>query len=627
MGANLLPERFGLVHAAVDAHTLGIMAVAQLLAECGIATVVADPPVCAIFGDPDAPEAASGIERWLRDNRITALGFSYRLDPREGAELLGRILHRLEERRLFQGQGGPLRAVYFAGLPETCERVRARHPAVAAVFQGDETPGEVLEKLGLPAAAIPRALNDGIRYDQDRLAFGAGLVRKGDYFGVRPPGRRDYPEFGGPRDTLAARLEHHRRAGLPPLMRAHVGPYLPERAAAVKLFLDWTRQLAASGHLDILSIGTSQLTQARFGEEWGDAPNGGGVPLNSEAEFAAVWQAARPMLVRSYAGTNRIRDLAAMYERTIHMAWHALSLWWFCQIDGRGPNPVLANLQEHLETLRFIARRGTPYEPNVAHHFAFRGADDVTAVVSAYLAARAAKGQGIGCLILQVMLNTPKSLWGVQDLAKARATLELVREIQDGRFRVVFQPRGGLDYFSPEPEKAKAQLAAVTALMDDVAPRDPLSPPIIHVVSYSEGSALATPAVVDESIQITRHALAEYRRLRARGLVDDMTDHPEVTARTAELLAEARAIIRVIERDIPEPYSAAGLYRVLRDGYLPVPYLWACREEFARATAWPTRLVRGAVKVVDGQGVPLPAAQRLAAIAALSRAGSGGQTA
>ena len=71
-----------------------------------------------------------------------------------------------------------------------------------------------------------------------------------------------------------------------------------------------------------------------------------------------------------------------LYENRINMAWHVLSLWWFCRSDGRGPDPVRENLQQHIETLRYIATTGKPFEANVSHHFAFRGADDVTYVVS-----------------------------------------------------------------------------------------------------------------------------------------------------------------------------------------------------------------------------------------------------
>jgi hypothetical protein len=272
---------------------------------------------------------------------------------------------------------------------------------------------------------------------------------------------------------------------------------------------------------------------------------------------------------------------------------------------------VRENLQQHLETLRFIAESGKPFEPNIPHHFAFRGADDVSYVVSSVLAARTAKRLGVRALILQNMLNTPKATWGIQDLAKSRAVLTLARELEDERFRIILQPRAGLDYFSPDLERAKAQLAAVTALMDDIEPHNPNSPPIIHVVSYSEASHLADPPVVNESIQITIAALQEYRRLRAKGEVEDMAQHREVKARTQELLREARIVLKAIEESIPDPYSAEGLYRVFWAGFLPVPYLWEGREEFAHAVRWQTRVIRGSVKVVDEYGTPIAVEQRV----------------
>jgi len=189
--------------------------------------------------------------------------------------------------------------------------------------------------------------------------------------------------------------------------------------------------------------------------------------------------------------------------------------------------------------------------------------------------------------------------------------LRLVRELEDGSFRVFLQPRAGLDYFSSDLSRARAQLAAATALMDDLEPHDPGSPPIIHVVGYSEASHLADPAVVNESIQITRHALERYRMLRVKGDVEDMAGHPEVFSRTEELVTEARALIRGIEASVPNVYSAEGLYAVLARGFLPVPYLWECKDEFKRAIQWQTRLLHGAVRVVDEGGNPMSVHQRL----------------
>jgi len=604
-------DRLGLIRPSIDAHTLGISYVDQLLSECGFKTIVADTDVCQAWEALEDEKSVSLIGRWVHEKGITVLGLSYRLDPTDGTDLVGRLLRSLKSQRLLVSQGGPLKTLYFAGLPQTCRMVQSCHSEISGVFQGDETAADTLRMLGIDPSLLPRAVSESVGYDESRLAFGRDVVSSGRYLAIRPVDRSGYETFGTSRDTVLARIDHCLRHGQPPLMRAHVGPYLHNRQEAVELFLKWARELADAGFLDVLSIGTSQLTQSRFGEDWGSAPNGGGVPINSEQEFAAVWQASRPMLVRTYAGTKDIPSLAQMYERTINIAWHALSLWWFCRIDGRGLNTLLENLRQHVETLSIIARTGKPFEPNVQHHFAFRGADDVTYVVSAILAAQVAKKMGVRYLILQNMLNTPKTTWGVQDLAKSRAMLGIARELEDDHFRVILQPRGGLDYFSPDPDKAKAQLAAVTALMDDIEPRNQASPPLIHVVSYSEAFQLAEPVVVNESIQITQYALAEYRRLRAKGYVDDMTENTEVESRTAELVNDSRVVLRAISKAVPNACTPEGLYRIFAKGFLPVPYLSECRDEFPKAAQWQTRMFRGSVKLVDVNGLPLSIEDRI----------------
>jgi len=604
-------DRFGLVRPSLEAHTLGITSVHQLLEQCGITAVIADAHICSAIDQPHLPQSVSEVEQWLHAHRITMLGFSYRLDPDQGADLFAHWIHRLKDRRLLVHQGGPLRGLFFAGLPRACELVYRLVPETSGVFAGDETPSETLSVLGIKTAWAPAEITAGIAYDEARLAFGRDLVRKGGHLGIKTADRSGYKGFGTKRDMLVARVANGLRKGLPPLMRAHVGPYLPDREEAVRQFTDWTKRLAASGYLDVLSIGTSQLTQSNFGENWGEKSNGGGVPLNLPEEYEAVWRAARPMLVRTYAGTRNVPALARMHEKTINIAWHALSLWWFCRLDGRGPNSLADNLREHVETLQYIAQTGKPFEPNVPHHFAFRGADDVTCVASAYLAAKLAKTLGIRHLVQQIMLNTPRFTWGVQDLAKARAMLKLVRELEDDRFSVMLQPRGGLDYFSHDLEKAKAQLAAVTALMDDIEPDDPQSPPLIHVVSYSEASHLADPPVINESIQITRFALEAYRRLRRIGDVDNMTHHVDVRLRMDDLINEAKTLISAIEAHVPDPYSAEGFLRIFAEGYLPVPYLWECREDFKRAVDWRTKAASGSVKVVGENGEEITAAERI----------------
>jgi hypothetical protein len=607
-------EVFGLVRPTVDAHTLGISHVAKLLIESGYQVVIAHRDITDAVNDVMRPASMQVIKAWITRHRLTRLGLSYRLDPVQAADVFARLFSQLRDGGILGEGPGHVRGVYFAGLPEACNLVSRRHQGLVPVFRGDESPTDTLRRFGVPAHRIPAALSRQSSYDDERMAFARDLVGSSAHLKLLPEDRSGYPGYGSRTDHLISRIDHAAQRSQSPLMRVHVGPFFPEREYAIELFISWMRQLGREGFLDIASIGTSQLTQERFGEDWKGAPNGGGVPINSEEEYHRIWAAARPMLVRTYAGTQRIPELARIHERTLNTAWHALSFWWFSRIDGRGPHSVRQNLQEHLETLDFIASTRKPFEPNIPHHFAFRGGDDVTYIVSAVLAARTAKSRGVRYFVLQNMLNTPKFTLGVQDLAKARAMLHLVRELEDKTFRVILQPRAGLDYLSPDLEKAKVQLAAVSVLMDDIEPQVTTSPEVVHVVSYPEASHLATPLEINESIQITRKAIDTYRQLRRSGRVADMSRDADVACRTAHLLGESRTVLAAIEQTIPNPYSADGLYRVLAAGYLAAPYLWEERKEFRHAVEWRTAMADGGVAIVDGAGSPVSAAARVARV-------------
>ncbi len=607
---------YGFIKPALDAHTLGINAAAELLKACGHPVIFADETVSSALNDFRHESRRRIVVDWILQNGIRRLGISYRLDPVDAVNMVGFLLEDLKQKGMMSHQGGSLESVSFGGLPGACQSIDREFRGQVRTFSGGETVRETLLRLGVDEERIPADIAEGSKYDDTLAAFGKRVIEAGDYKHLQPVDRSGYPDFGTRRDTVVKRIDANMKRPFSPLVRAHVGPYsaAAPREESVREFLSWSKTLADSRFLDMLSIGSSQLTQSNFGEDWGDKTNGGGVPVNSPHEYEQIWEAARPMLVRTYAGTRNIPDLARMHEQTLNICWHALSLWWFNKLDDRGPYDLYTNLQQHLDAIRYIASTGKPFEANVPHHFAFRGADDVTYVVSAYLSAKLAKRLGIRTYILQNMLNTPRFTWGVQDLSKSRAILRLVKELEDANFRIFLQPRAGLDYFKPDLHEAKIQLAAVTALMDDIDPHDETSPPIIHVVSYSEASHLATPDVINESIQITQHALSTYRKLRREGKVDDMSHNAEVTERMNDLVQSARTIIQTIEKSIDNPYSAEGFYKLFAAGFLPVPYLWGEVDEFRHARNWTTQPVKGGVKVVDDKGKPMTA-EHVAAIA------------
>ena len=597
-------ETFGLIKTLVDVHTMGMHAAAALLQDCGYRVLIAPPEINDAMDKIATENGQKQILNWIKENKITRLSFSYRLDPERAVELLGRLIYILRMKGYYESVESQVKSICFAGLKSACDRIDQEYGGRVRTFRGGETPEETLITMGIPLEQIPQKIKEGCRYDKELRKFGENIVRAGEYKHMKAPERNRYPEYGTLKDTLELRIDNNYKGGFLPIIRAHSGPYSEgiSRAECLKLYQEWCHELANVGLLDILSIGSSQLSQSNFGENWNGKPNGGGVPVNSEAEYVDIWEAARPMLVRTYSGTKNIRKMAEIYEHTINIAWHALSLWWFNELDGRGPNSLYNNLKEHLETIKYIAITGKPVETNVPHHFAFRGCDDITYIVSGFLAAKVTKKYGIKTFILQNMLNTPRSTWGIQDLAKGRTLLKLVKELEDEKFRVIVQSRAGLDYFKPDLEVAKTQLASVTALMDDIVPFNNKNPEIIHVVSYSEAVSLATPDILNDSIRITRTALKEYRRLKDQGLTPDtMTD--EIRKRQIELEMSCRKIIKAMEENIPNLYSPEGLYIAFVAGWLPVPQLWSESEEFKHAREWSSKITNGGVTLCNHNSI------------------------
>ena len=593
-------EIFGLMKTMVDVHTMGLHAASALLRDCGYRVVISPPNVENALDKISYESNQKILLDWIKENNISRLGFSYRLDPDTAMEILGRLIYMLKVNGYYEGYDSQIKSIFFAGLTPVCDKVDKEYNGRVFTFRGGETAEETLLVMGVPFDEIPKQIIEGCQYDKEINNFGQSIIKSGVYQYMKAPEHNLYPEFGTFKDTLELRLDNNYKGGYQPIIRAHSGPYSAEmsRLACLKKFQGWCHELSKAGLLDVLSIGSSQLSQSNFGENWNGKPNGGGVPVNSEAEYMDIWQSARPMLVRTYSGTKNIQKMAEIYERTINISWHALSLWWFNELDGRGSNSLYDNLRYHLDTIKYIASTGKPFEANVPHHFAFRGCDDVTYILSGFLAAKAAKKSGIKTFVLQNMLNTPRSTWGIQDLAKGRTLLKLVKVLEDDNFRVILQTRAGLDYFKPDIEQAKAQLATVTALMDDIDPYNQYSPEIIHVVSYSEALFLATPDILNDSIKITRTALNKYREQKKKGLTPDaMSD--DIRRRQFDLESACRKIIRAMEETIPDLYSPEGLYLAFVAGWLPVPELWSDSEEFVHAKEWDTRMTKGGVALFD----------------------------
>ena len=282
----------GFLKTEIDAHTLGITVASQLLEGCGIRTVIGGPDMAAVMDSLHHLDAWEKLKSWLKTNSITVLGFSFRLDPERAVERFDHLVYLLDSDPKFRIGGGEsqIKRLVFAGLLPACDRIKQKYKGRFEVFFGDETPLDTLRRMGVPERFIGGEFKQNSAYDDARMAFARELLDKNIPARIESQPKPDYPDAGTNRDSLLKRMEFARQKKAFPLLRAHVGPYLPNqtREEAIKLFLHWLDLLSGTRHLDIVSVGSSQLTQERFGEDWGDLPNGGGVPINSEVEFRMI---------------------------------------------------------------------------------------------------------------------------------------------------------------------------------------------------------------------------------------------------------------------------------------------------------------------------------------------------
>ena len=150
------------------------------------------------------------------------------------------------------------------------------------------------------------------------------------------------------------------------------------------------------------------------------------MPVRSAEDYRALYQASRRgnyPLLRTYSGTDDFIRLAELYMETIHNAWCAVPLFWFNQLDGRGPVSLEDSSRLHQELIRWYGQRGVPVELNEPHHWGMRDAPDVVFLVSAYLSAYNARAFGARDYIAQMMFNSPPVTSDARDLAEMLANL------------------------------------------------------------------------------------------------------------------------------------------------------------------------------------------------------------
>ena len=351
-----------------------------------------------------------------------------------------------------------------------------------------------------------------------------------------------------------------------PLLRHHLG------MKTVKETIDNARQIALSSVLDILSIAPDQNAQEYFFRPKLMPKTGkgaGGVPVRKPADLKKIYQATRcgnyPLL-RCYAGTRDLIQWAKMSLQTINIAWGAIPLFWYSELDKRSDRPLLDAIKENQATIRWYAAHNIPVEINDAHQWSLRDSHDALAVAVAYLAAYNAKKLGIKNYVSQYMLNTPPETCLQMDLAKMLAKIELIENLHDENFTTYRQIRTGLRSMPPDLNLAKGHLAA--SIMIGMA----LKPHIVHVVSYCEANYNATAQEIIESCQIVQGVIKTAHKDMPNILSDSM-----IIKRKKELIKQALLIISAIKninKKSQDPLIDPNvLLAAVRTGILDAPHL------------------------------------------------------
>ncbi|NMA87199.1 MAG: methionine synthase, partial [Tissierellia bacterium] len=436
------------------------------------------------------------------------------------------------------------------------------------LFGGTEPSGLIAKESGI---------FDKIFYGHEDIDEVIHYLKGGEYF----------QEEEYPRDIIS-RIESKYPY---PVLRHHLG------LSTIEETVEAIEKVAEAKVLDIISIAPDQNAQEFFfDQEKMDKrlDSAGGVPLRTPEDFRKLYNAAQRgnyPLLRSYSGTKNIIPFAEVLNDTINNAWCAVPLFWYSELDGRGPRKVKDAIRENQEVMKWHGERNIPVEVNDPHHWSLRDAHDAIGVADAYLVAYNAKAMGVKDYIAQYMFNVPAFISPEMDLAKFLAKIELVESLQDENFRIYRQARAGLASFPADLNQAKGQLAASAYLAMAIKPH------IYHVVGFCEAHHAATAEDIIESAMIVRGVL----RNEFLGSID-MTKDAKVQRRKEELIEEAMIIIDAIKSIGPKTRdpltNPETLARAVEIGILDAPHL---KGNKAAKGSLNTRVISGAMYAYDNE--------------------------
>lgn len=519
-----------------DPHTQGLFRAARIAQKAGIKAHVLPP------GTP----LSTAVER-IHQVRPAWLGLSYRLSPTVAVREFRKALHHLSAAGLL-GRAEARPRVALAGLPEAMQAIdslRSDFPCDIWPMPQDRDLmrgcARVLEFFG-----VPDGVRDGVLAELRPELF-PPRFKELDELATLVAGNDDYKnEPPLPVPSPAARQSYTTRIREMdmPILRTHFGIPAPTIAPTV----EGIRALSEARVVDEISLGSSDLSQRYFGDPaaFVGRKNDGGVPYSTFEHLVEMVEASRrgnyPGMKPYAHVTNLVPFVETCLKAGMLVGSHqAVPLYWFNELDGRGPTPVRESIIEHQATVRELARRGIPVEMNDPNHFSSRWAHDTIIAVDYALITAVMLQNGVKDLVLQLQFNKPREVSDHGDLAKMLAGLDLAEDMiggHGGGTRLWRETRTGIDSFPPDLDQARHQLARSTFLQLLVAPH------AIHLVSYCEAVHVAGVADVIDSSRLVRRCVRVFRQ--HKNDLWKLRQHPLVAERRAHLVSEAKTTLRHI---------------------------------------------------------------------------------
>ncbi len=526
-----------------DPHTAGIYRAGKIATLAGINCLI-------------IPPAASDdlkIEI-LKNENPKFVGISYRLSKEIAIIELRKFINKLENAGLLENQR---RKIGFAALPETLLAVQNtdifKHYPITLIGLQPSLKDKVLCVLDFLDIYSHEKRNQIIRViinqsepknfkELDQIA-----ARVMDTYSTSFEGPLPTPTTAS-QNSLTRRMKESPI----PLIRTHFG--VP--GETIMPTIEGIKQLALQGVVDEISLGSSDLSQRYFGDPhaFKEHKNDGGVPYQTRDDLVALYQATRRGNFPAIKPYAHVVNLVEFIDTCLDVgmltgAHQAIPLFWFCELDGRGPLSVQDALVEHIEAVRYLAAKNIPVEMNDPNQWASRYIHDALFVVDYALIAAVMFNAGVKEIILQCQFNKPVETGDFADLAKMSAAREMVEHIRPHRHpaRVFLETRSGIEHFSVDLPTAKYQLARSTLLQMMMAPN------MIHLVSYCEANYAATPEDIIESSQIIRRAIHLYSENKLD--LQKYLEHPIVLSRKNHLIDEAKFVLGFILNNLPENFA------------------------------------------------------------------------